>query len=470
MLTDKQLHFQFPTRHKPGKNGTSAGYRLPGWLLVLTCLAIATACRQGVVHTVVIDPGHGGVQKSTPDDKWDPIQKRYLGSYLSGMSTEVNGKRVYEHIEVLKLARRLHVWLELTHTDQGWREFLALLKKFSDQKSFQRIYFDSSLTRTDSWLDHELDADDPDVNAPYRLYDYPDSKSGQMQPGRISRINQLEPELIVSLHNNPAGSGHSGGMAAVLAPAWGTFALIRKIDEGQEPEIRFLRTPWAQTWLITDPGWSVFQAARADTWVYFHGYRTTADGSPDRSKNRGIRQNMVQWSYADKPGWEAKYNPDQRGPYAIRHADFQASGPFFDRERSRFESWRRSGGPLGYGGDNHYASDELMRFAQYGFRTLAKELRTDGAIGPINPPYTSTYSLPTFSNAIVAYLEIAYLNRKRDRQLMTAYREELAQSLAVGIYSLFAGLELKPRAWPFVPDGSAINFEKYGRYFRDVSE
>ena len=428
------------------------------------------SCKPVIYHTVVIDPGHGGLEQGQPDDKWDPVQKKFIGSFLPGMRARIDGKTVYEHKEMLKLARRVHEYLSWTQSDEGWQDFLQLLKEFSNQKSFQRICFDAYLSRTDSWDDRFSSPDTPELNAPYRLYDFLDPETKEMRPGRISRMNALRPELIVSLHANPAGHGHAGGMATVLSPSFRTFDLIRRIHLGELPESKFHELPWAETWLVTDPGWSKFEAARADAWVYFHGYRTNRKGSePDFRKNRGIRYNMITWAYADPSGWEKSYEPNRPGRFSLSYKDFRPEGKFWDRERGKQELWRRADGRKGFGGDNHAASDELLRYAQYGLRLLAPELRKKGKIGPIQPPYTSTYSLPTFSNAIVAYLEIAYLNRKRDYSLITRHREELARSLAVGIYSLFAGLELRPLPQsPYRPDGRPLDFAKYGDYFEDV--
>jgi hypothetical protein len=298
-----------------------------------------------------------------------------------------------------------------------------------------------------------------------------------MQAGRISWINQQQPELVVSLHMNPAGVGHKGGMAAVLAPGFETFDMLRKIHLGQAPLSRFQKSPWNGNWLVTDSGWSQFEAARADTWVYFNGFRTNRRGTQiDEGKNRGIRYNMIDWIYADPPGWPKLYNPEEPGRFAWRFKDFRPEGKFWDREMGPAEAWRREGGKLRFGGDNHYATDELMRFVQMGARREAPALRQPGAIGPIQPPYVSTYSLPTFTNAICAYLEIAFINRSTDRRLVIEYRDEVARSVAVGIYSLFQGL--KPAATgagPYKPRGEPIDWRRYeslpgGNYFKIVAD
>ena len=437
----------------------------PLFLFVFVC-----SCSNKTSHIIVIDPGHGGAETGKLDDKWDVTSQKYIGSYLTGMKTKVDGKMIQEHIVVLELAKRVAYYLDLTKTNDGWLEFLEILKQFSDQKSYQRIEFQTFLSRTDSWNHNHSNPKAPEVNAPYRLYDYPDPKTKKMQMGRISYINSLKPELVVSLHTNPAGAGHPGGMAAVLSPSWKVFDTIRDIHLGKIDREVYYQSPWSKAWLITDPGWDSYEAARADTWVYFHGYRSNKDGTginPD--KKRGIRHNMFTWAYARKPGWEKNYNPQQPGTYAFNYPEFKEDGPFWDREKSKYETMRRHGGRLGYGGDNHSASDELLRFAQYGPRMQNRALNQYDSIGKVQIPYASTYSLPTFSNAIVAYLEIAYLNRQKDRHLILRHREEVARSLAVGIYSLFCGLKLKELKYnDKPPTGLPIDFDKYGSYFEDV--
>ena len=96
-------------------------------------------------------------------------------------------------------------------------------------------------------------------------------------------------------------------------------------------------------------------------------------------------------------------------------------------------------------------------------------------MGRILPPFVSTYSLPTFVNAICAYLEIGHINRYRDRSLVTRDREAVAQSLAVGIYSLFHGLRPRAGHGPYRPRGRPLNFRRYenlpgGNYFEIAAE
>lgn len=461
---------------RPGRRRSDrlASVLVPGLLLLLVSGA---ACDAAPRYPVVIDPGHGGYHTAGPDDKWDPVTGDYLSPFYYG-AVDRRTRRYREHILVLDLSQRVKHYLDWTREPEDWPKFQALLREFTGRPDaeFERIILDASMSRTDNYRTHEYKSWE-DRNAPYRLYDYPD-KNGRMRPGRISEINQQEPYLVLSLHMNPAPPGHPGGMAAVLAPGYATFAMIRDIHLGKRPMSDFEEGPWHGKFLVTDYGWTQYQAARADASVYFNGFRTSRDGErPNENKNRGIRSNLISWRYAEEDGWERNYDPEAPGPYAQDWEKWRPEGPFWDRERGQAEEWRREGGPLGYGGDNHYASDELMRFVQYGVRKLAPELRGDAGPGPINKPFVSTYSMPTLVNAVNAYLEIGYIDVAKDRELVIAYREEVARSLAVGVYSLFRGIETErgEGLGPYYPRGEPVQWERYeelpeGNYFKIVDD
>ncbi len=417
-------------------------------------------------YPVVIDPGHGGVARdpmSLNGDKYDSITQTYLEKYKQG--TEHGS--VTEREIVLGLAKEVDRVLKLTESDEGWEKFSQYLKKFSNAKTFTRIEIKSHLTRTSNF-----DNDPPtnDVNAPYRLYDFRDQKTSERVKGRLSFINEKKPHLVLSLHLNPAGKGQDGGMAAVLTPGYPTFRLLQDIASGKKKSKAFAASPWSD-WLVFQSGWSKLENATADAWIYFHGYWSDKSGKKtDLSKFEGYRQNMVTWAYSDKRGWESAATSNKVGPYSKTHSGFKAEGLFWEREMGKKETFRREGGREGFGGDNHYATKELMRFVQFGVRDQLRDKKGHyPEIGPIQKPYISTYSLPTYTNAICAFIEIGYINRKRDIKMLTEHKKETAISLAVGIYSLFVGLELKKsKNMPIIPKGKKINWERYENYFEEV--
>ena len=439
--------------------------------LFVVVAAILAAGTRAPVYVVVLDPGHGGTGRNQPDDKWDALSGKYLQHFAPG--TSHGGK--YEHRIALDLTRRTEKYLAWTNTEEDWPRFVELLKEFSNRETFRQIKIITHLSRRNGWDERKLPRSHPEVNAPYRLYDFPSRKKGTVRPGRISWMNGVHPHLIVSIHLNPAGRGSAGGMAAVLSPGYETFNMLREIALGNKPASFFEKSPWKDGWLITDAGWSRFEAARSDAWVYFNGYRAKRNGNPWLELFRGYRHNMVTWKYADPPGWERTARAHSPGPYALDHAAFRPTGRFWNRERGRGEYWRREGGPLGYGGDNHYAADELMRFIQYGARRMSPARRRPGQMGAILKPFVSTYSLPTYVNAINAYLEIAHINRPRDLTLVTDDADIVARSLAVGVYSLLTGVQVRPQPGPYTPRGKPVDFARYerlsgGNYFTTVTD
>jgi hypothetical protein len=248
---------------------------------------------------------------------------------------------------------------------------------------------------------------------------------------------------------------------------------LKNISQNKADPKEFLNSAWSN-WMIFQPKWSPLENAIADAWIYFHGYWTNKKGDkPDLKRFEGYRYNMVTWKYKDDEGWENEVK-DVEGPYALRHELFRPIGRFWDREKSKLEIMRREGGLEGFGGDNHYAGAELLRFVQYGLRLqVNKDLDTYTEPNPILKPFISTYSLPMLINAISAYLELGDIRSEKDIYFLTKKKKKIAVALAVGIYSLFQGLEVKELDFPYIPKGKRIIFEKYvtktgESYFQDV--
>jgi len=377
---------------------------------------------------------------------------------------------------MFSLARKVKWYLDLSRSAETWPRFAEILKAFSVQARFEPIAFDSTLSRTTNYSGKGEPISDLVTNAPYRLYDYPDRR-GKIQEGRISFINRQKPYLVLSLHLNPAGKGHPGGMAAVLSPGYRTFETLRLITLKKKPRSAFFALKgWQKGWLGSDPGFDKVDSALGDAWVYFHGFRSNKGATaPLMDKNRGIRQNFFTWRYQDPPGWEETARTYPPGQYALKYEDWKPEGKFWEREQSKAEKWRREDGPAGFGGDNHYASDELMRYIQYGVRLQVPSRRGEDAVHKRIDPFVSAYTLPIYSNAIVAFLEVGHLNRTLDREVIIGQEDAVARSLAVGVYSLFSGLKLKKGYGTDRPRGKKLDFAKYeklpeGNYFQIVTD
>jgi hypothetical protein len=190
-------------------------------------------------------------------------------------------------------------------TKKGFKKFQTYIKLFSDSDT-PWIKIESMLTREDSYIDRNYREKD-DKNENYRLYDYPDFKTGIMKEGRLSLINKEEANVVVSLHINDMGSKNdtdNGGMGVVLTPSFQTFELLKRISEKKTEPEQFLNSNW-NNWMIFEKGWSPLENAIADAWIYFHGYWPTKDGSrANLDRFEGFRYNMVTWKYKDDEGWE----------------------------------------------------------------------------------------------------------------------------------------------------------------------
>ena len=124
---------------------------------------------------------------------------------------------------------------------------------------------------------------------------------------------------------------------------------------------------------------------------------------------------------------------------------------------SAYENFKRDGGEEGFGGDNHFATMEIIRFM-----LAALELRGMKNYVYAKDPYYSCWLNPILLNAINAYIEIGYLTSYKFRKILTEETDALAEAVAVASYSLLAetrvinspDFENKPRY-------KKINLQKY---------
>lgn len=422
---------------------------------------------------VVLDPGHGGRYQppsSLYGDKYDALSGEYLDKFRPG----AHYKGIWENEAMYDIAWKARSILNLTMQESTKAEFSQILKKYGKQTG-NVFPIDAQLSREAS-LPSIYFSTRSDINAPYRLYDYPDISTSEMQKGTISHINELTPDLVVSLHLTASNGGKNGAMAAVITPSEKTYSLARRYvhasssTERGKIQAEFEHSDWSE-WFIVANGYNVFESFLCDAWIYYTGYWSTSNGlGPRDAKFRGYRHNMVSWKYADSPGWEkhARNHPS-KSSYAGHLKDFKPEGAFWEREQSEPENWRREGGQEGYGGDNFYASQEILRYIRLGM--LRNGVDTAATLPEIRDPYLSTWSVPTHVNAVAAYLEIAHLRALRDRKRMLESRDVYAEAIAVAIYSLFYPFE--PETGKDLPRGKRIDFDKYrnysgGNYFTSV--
>ncbi|HNE19841.1 MAG TPA: hypothetical protein PKM44_07935 [Turneriella sp.] len=437
--------------------------------LTLFSLAVILAGHPLYSYRVVLDPGHGGrdiVPHTAYGDKYD----RRLDMYLDKFREGARHRGVWEFEVMYDIAARAKALLDLTQNEEGRPKFAKILAKYGKAPT-NLPAIEAYLSRPAGYIENYFENRD-DVNAPFRLYDYPDQKTGEIRPGTISRINALEPELVITLHLTHTEAPASGAMATVITPGYRTYELaqryVRSGSAGrQKIRSQFAKTAWNR-WFISDDRYKVFPSFMADAFIYYIGFWSKPDGvGTDFTRFRGYRHNLVQWAYADSDSIVESLYGKQGERYATSLAAFEPLGPFWEREKGEAENWRREGGPEGYGGDNHYAGMEVLRYTRKAF--VVNGFDTVATAPKILHPYMSTWAVPTYVNAIAAFVELAHTTSKRDHLRMAKHRQIYAEAIAVSAYSLLYGLEQKS-AKSF-PKGEPLNLARYqklagGNYFR----
>ena len=423
--------------------------------LIIFFLWPAAICRfEFPVFRVVIDPGHGGIGKnpmSMHGDRYDTIFGRYLDFFKEGAA---RGSLRESNI-VYSIARKTEKILKLLAPGGNNKKFYRILEKYTDGNPL-KLSIITHLSRGRSITEEEAVAVE-DPNAPFRLFDYPDSDK-VIRPGRISRINALKPHLVVSLHLAEAAPRDFEGMNPVITPPNSFLNDGLRYLKGEQDGRKFYGASPYREWFVEETKRSDFEWFLNDVSLYFTGYPLRKNRDIDRTSFKGYRYNMVTWSYADAPGWEnaAKYHITS-SPYASAFRDFVPEGRFWEREHSRYEGYRRDGGDEGFGGDNAYASYEIIRYICYSLNLHGD----DNQAQKPGKSYISVWIMPLHVNAISAFIELGYLNRGRDRYILTKRQDEIAEGIAVGIFSLLSGLDLKDKRYRYAPRGKGIDFEKY---------
>ena len=407
------------------------------------------------VFRVVLDPGHGGrhlTPKSEHGDRYDLLSNSYIDHFSAGASYRGN---IHEHIIVYSIAEKVKALLDHCSPEGDFEKFQEILKKYTGHPP-PRVYIKTEMSRGPSITAKEAGSlEDP--NAAFRLFDYPDGR-GNMLPGRISRINAMKPHMVLSLHAAHSAPEAYRGMTPVLAPSYDFFYKGLEYLRGERESSRFFhRSPYNQ-WFTLNTSRTHFQWFLSDTSLYFTGFPLGRDLKVQDNNFKGYRYNMVQWLYADDPGWHntAAGHPDNTR-YSKDYNTFKPEGRFWEREQSEHEKRRRTGGPEGFGGDNALASYEIIRYIMYALNI--REIRHPNQ--KPGKPFVCAWSIPIHVNAINPYIELGYFARQNDRYLLTKKQDEIAEGIAVGIYSLFAGIEVKDDSFKYKPRGTKIDFEKY---------
>ena len=419
---------------------------------------------------VVIDPGHGGVlikDKKNHGDRFDIISGEYLDYYADGASY----KGIHEHKIVYSIAAKVNALLSNCSKDGDFEKFKKVLMKYTNG-NIKRIYIETIISREESIsADSIQGVDDPNAN--YRLYDFPGPK-GKMQKGRISKINQYKPHLVVSLHLARSAPPDYKGMNGIIIPPYNVLkkGLVmlqtgdhpvslglpplqgRGMEEGNFAAVNNILNSWFRDFKKTPPKFAFLK----DVSYHFTSYGMNKDYSINTDDFKGYKYNMVTWRYSDKPGWNliAEKRP-VNSRYSSDYKTFKEEGDFWDREQSLYEEYRRGTSFKDFGGDNYFATYEIIKY-------ILLSLNKDGSSHKDKIPgkaYISTWSMPMLINAISAYIELGYLDRKWDREILLYKQDKIAEGVAVGIYSLLAGLENINGNYKNKPTGKCIDLKKY---------
>lgn len=430
------------------------------YIITITIISLSTFSTITVhdkvfpTYRIIIDPGHGGICKSPykiHGDRFDKISRKYLDYYNEGASY----KGLKEHIIVYNIAIRVKKILDLCSSNGDYEKFLKILKKFSDDYP-SRVTIISKISRGNSGNRKEILKRD-DINAEFRLFDFPD-KNGLIQPGRISKINFFKPHLTVSLHCASWASRYFKGINPVIIPPYSFLYKGLLYLKGIEKNKRFFFDSAYRNWFVESEKRNVFSWFLNDVSVYFTGYTLNNNGKINLKQFRGYKYNMISWAYRDPPDWEnSARNHTLNSHYASSFPGFVADGKFWEREQTKFEEYKRGAGEEGFGGDNLYASSEIIRYILFSLN-IKKPYKKLQKLGK---PYISVWSLPLLVNAINAYIELGYFNLWRDRYLLTKKMDLIAEGIAVGIYSLLTGLKPKNKKFKYIPKGKKIDLKKY---------
>ena len=417
---------------------------------------------------VVIDPGHGGIfikDKKKHGDRFDIISGEYLDYFADGASY----RNIHEHKIVYSIAMKVNDLLSHCSKKGDFEKFKKIIMKYTNS-SIKRIYIETILSREES-IHNDNVKDIADPNANYRLYDFPNHK-GKMRKGRISKINEYKPHLVVSLHLAKSAPPDYKGMNGVIVPPYNVFkkglSMLQSGETSKNINDNNILNSWFKEFKKTPSKFVFFK----DVSYYFTSYGMKKNYSIDADDFKGYKYNMVAWRYSDPPKWNilAEKHP-VNSKYSSDYKTFKEEGNFWEREQSVYEEYRRGTSFKDFGGDNYFATYEIIKYTLLSLNKAGIS-RKDKIPGK---PYISNWSMPLLINAISAYIELGYLDRKWDRDILLNKQDKIAEGVAVGIYSLLAGIEKIDGNYKNKPTGKFIDLKKYNitkdkSYFDIVTE
>ncbi|MBN1899022.1 MAG: hypothetical protein JW827_09610 [Spirochaetes bacterium] len=375
----------------------------------------------------------------------------YYNEVTSVFTENIEKGSVYGNLSEYKLIATLYQKtaniLNDTLTVSGWKSFEKILKKYSKKKKqFEKVAFESFITKPHPYRFYEQKGE-KDVNRYFRLMDSPSENIlKKYNNGILSHLFSMKPDIIINFD-----LGENYRLFSINMPSFKFFDYIRKkyIRSGQ---LNFsdLGKPYrsiAKNWRGDNEKEKINNLLH-DMKLYFTGY----------SGNRflGLGYNMIDWDFRDSSGWFKNFNDKEDNPhYQTDLKKWQAQGKFWERETMKVELKRRQGKRYP-GGDNQYASAEIIKYIRNILNGKEISLQRSG-------PVFQYDEIDLYTTGIVINVHLGSLNNENIRSLLTTHSDALAEAICVSLYSLTMGYDLHPvkKNISDLPSGDPIDFKYF---------
>lgn len=410
---------------------------------------------------VAINPNHGGRQAKASHldgERYNELNRRFTVDYEEALYFQ--GLSEFELLS--RLSKNIYNLLRLTQTSSGWEEFEKILKKYSQYPDMElkRVIFEPLLTKETNYKYYEKRGE-TDINKYFRIMDSPTkSLLKKYHRGILSFLYKYKPDIILSFDLNYKGSD-TEKLFSINVPSYTFFNYIKSIIiqsnfqqliDTKEREFKYIIKHW----------WGNDSQERTknllkDTWLYFTGYLPQNNFlKPDLNKFLGLGYNMFDWDFRDSARWYKEY--DNKGDNPHYNTDlklWQASGDFWEREQMEIEKKRREDGKLSYGGDNLYASEEIIKYIQAIFATEDFHI-------PVSEPVFVYDEISLYTTGISININLGSIYKKNTLELLAKYNEKLSRAICVGLYSIAQGYKIDQKLKEIsLPVGAPIDFKLY---------
>jgi len=438
--------------HKPSK-----GYYIGLVIFIVIFVVyvvgfIYRTCTKTPYFMVMILPAHGGkaaVASAYDGDLYDSGYKKYMIDYKEGES----GADFSEYDILLDLSRMIKKKLDHTKNMGQWKLFENILKQYGRNKRYRKIILDSDLLKKHSYK-YYADKGEKDVNRHFRLFDYV-SRSGlkKHKKGILSIISKYKPEIVLYLDFN-----HFNGnqVSFFSVPGFEFFNYIRSKLTNRNTDFNKYRSI-INNWR----GNNSLERKRnviIDTWLYFTGtYPDSTYFSPS-DKTIGYGFNAVSWGYKDTKYPKTLEDKKTHPQYYNNLREFQIAGDFWKREQYQLERYKRLDNGTGQG-DVEYMGEEILKYIVSILAMKGEKYKLDiKKIYQYDP-------VSLYANSLVININLGSLHNIAIRKLYEKRKEEIADAICLGLYSICQGYDLRDvDTKKFSPEGKPVDFKKYYKY------